>query len=161
MDNLLFQPPPRPSHHCGDHGGIEDAERLGNFTFKTPDTAVQVAKILGEEKIDIDPIFADRKTTLKAAKDGRLVMEIERKKGDAALKKSRPAGSPEDEVGSRLRDHDQRREGRRSWADRTRQPYSSHQDAGKAVCRLGGPRGRRVGRASWNQREDAVAEQGF
>ena len=73
------------------HGGIEDAERLGNFTFKTPDTAVQVAKILGEEKIDIDPIFADRKTTLKAAKDGRLVMEIERKKGDADLKEE-PAG---------------------------------------------------------------------
>ena len=32
------------------HGGIEDAERLGNFTFKTPDTAVQVAKILGQEQ---------------------------------------------------------------------------------------------------------------
>ena len=31
-------------------------------------------------------MFADRKTTLKAHKDGRLVMEIERKKGDADQK---------------------------------------------------------------------------
>ena len=131
------------------HGGIEDAERLGNFTFKTPDTAVQVAKILGEEKIDIDPIFADRKTTLKAAKDGRLVMEIERKKGDADLKEE-PAGwlakktkwvrvfettisdEKEDDLG--LTEHDNN--------------IRVIKTPGKAVCRLDGPGGRRVGRAS-------------
>ena len=47
---------------------------------------MQVAKALGQDDIAVDPMFADRKTTLKAHKDGRLVMEIERKKGDADQK---------------------------------------------------------------------------
>jgi hypothetical protein len=66
-------------------GGIEDPER-GGYVFKTPDEATKVAKMLGQDDLGVDPRFADRKTTLKSAKDGRLVVEIERKKGDDDLK---------------------------------------------------------------------------
>ena len=48
----------------------------------------------------VDPMFEDRKTTLKPHKDGRLVMEIERKKGDAELNGARTAGSPRRPSGS-------------------------------------------------------------
>ena len=41
--------------------------------------------MLGQE-ISVDPLFADRRTLLKTHKDGRLVMEIERKKGDSDAK---------------------------------------------------------------------------
>ena len=71
------------------HGGIEDPDKLG-FTFRTPDDAVQVAMILGQKDISVDPLFADRRTLLKTHKDGRLVMEIERKKGDCELKEEPP-----------------------------------------------------------------------
>ena len=66
------------------HGGMEDPDKAG-FTFKTPEDAVQVAKILGEENASTDPIFTGRRTLLKPHKDGRLVMEIERKKGDGDM----------------------------------------------------------------------------
>jgi hypothetical protein len=66
-------------------GGIEDPDK-GGYTFKTPEDAIHVAKILGEENIAVDPMFVDRRTLLKPHKDGRLVMEIERKRGDADLK---------------------------------------------------------------------------
>ena len=74
-------------------------------------------------------------------KDGRLVMEIERKKGDAELNGARRLARQEDQVGPRLRDHHQRQERRRrSGLTRVRQPPSRHQDPGQAICRLGGPR---------------------
>ncbi len=38
----------------------------------------------------MDPLFADRRTLLKTHKDGRLVMGIERKKGDCELKEEPP-----------------------------------------------------------------------
>ena len=66
------------------HGGMEDPDNTG-YTFRTPDDAVQVAKILGQDDIKLDPAFADRRTVLKAHKDGRMVVEIERKKGDNEL----------------------------------------------------------------------------
>ena len=66
------------------HGGIEDPDKSG-FTFKTTEDAVAVAKLLGEEHADVGPIFEGRRVLLKPHKDGRLVMEIERKKGDADL----------------------------------------------------------------------------
>ena len=65
-------------------GGIEDPDKVG-YTFRTPDDAIQAAKTLGQDDITVDPMFDGRKTLLKAHKDGRLVMEIERKKGDAEL----------------------------------------------------------------------------
>jgi hypothetical protein len=65
-------------------GGIEDPDKAG-YTFKTPDDAIEAAKRLGQDNIAVAPMFEGRKTLLKTHKDGRLVMEIERKKGDAEL----------------------------------------------------------------------------
>ena len=67
------------------HGGIEDPDK-GGYVFKTPADASQAAKLLGQPDLAIDEMFEGRKTTLKPHKDGRLVMEIERVKGDAELK---------------------------------------------------------------------------
>ena len=64
------------------HGGIEDPDAKG-YVFKSPDDAVKAAKVLGQPDTTIDPMFEGRKTTLKPHKDGRLVVEIERTKGDA------------------------------------------------------------------------------
>ncbi len=44
---------------------------------------MKAAKVLGQPDTPIDPMFEGRKTTLKPHKDGRLVVEIERAKGDA------------------------------------------------------------------------------
>ena len=64
------------------HGGIEDPDAKG-YVFKSPDDAVKAAKVLGQPDMTVDPMFEGRKTTLKPHKDGRLVVEIERTKGDA------------------------------------------------------------------------------
>ena len=64
------------------HGGIEDPDK-GGYVFKTPDDAIKAAKVLGQPDMTIDPMFEGRKTTLKPHKDGRLIVEIEREKGDA------------------------------------------------------------------------------
>jgi hypothetical protein len=64
------------------HGGMEDPDKKG-YVFKSPDDAMQAAKVLGQPDTTIDPMFKDRKTLLKPHKDGRLVVEIERTKGDA------------------------------------------------------------------------------
>ena len=68
------------------HGGLKDPDKAG-YTFETPKAAAEVARLLGEEKIAIDPAFDGRTTLLRPDKDGHLVIEIERKKGDADLKK--------------------------------------------------------------------------
>ena len=54
----------------------------GGYVFSSADAAIQAAKSLGEELTLPDDI-GDRKVTLKAHKDGRLVVEIERKKDEA------------------------------------------------------------------------------
>jgi len=64
---------------CTLFGGVEREE--GGYVFSSADAAIQAAKTLGEDLAlpnDID----DRKVTLKAHKDGRLVVEIERKKNE-------------------------------------------------------------------------------
>ena len=67
-------------------GGIEDPDR-GGYVFKSPDEAVRVAKMFGQDDIAVDAIFADRKTTLKATQGQPIaVVEIERHEGDAELK---------------------------------------------------------------------------
>ena len=66
-------------------GGIEDPDKAG-YVFRTAQDAAEVAKAIGQDDIKIDQMFSDRRATLKTHKDGRLVMEIERKKGDADLK---------------------------------------------------------------------------
>jgi hypothetical protein len=49
--------------------------------------------MLGPTDLVVDPLFAGRRTTLKGHKDGRLIVEIERKKGDDDLKKEQePVG---------------------------------------------------------------------
>ncbi|MGD0901175.1 MAG: hypothetical protein ABR915_25380 [Thermoguttaceae bacterium] len=63
---------------CALFGGVEREE--GGYVFSSPEAAIEAAKSLGEElKL---PDIGDRKVTLKAHKDGRLVVEIERTKED-------------------------------------------------------------------------------
>jgi hypothetical protein len=64
------------------HGGMEDPDKKG-YVFQSPDDAMKAAKVLGQPDTAIDPMFEGRKTLLKPHKDGRLVVEIERAKGDA------------------------------------------------------------------------------
>jgi hypothetical protein len=64
------------------YGGIEDPEKR-EYVFKSPDDALKAAKVLGQPDTSLDPMFEGRRTTLKPHKDGRLVVEIERVKGDA------------------------------------------------------------------------------
>ena len=131
-------------------GGIEDPDR-GGYVFKTPDEAVRVAKMLGQGDIAVDTIFADRKTTLKAHKDGRLVVEIERRKGDAELKE------PEGWLAKKtkwVRVFETNLENEKDddlGATRIRQSLSRHQNAGQTVRRLGHSRRRRMGRQPWEQ----------
>jgi hypothetical protein len=60
-------------------GGVEREQ--GGYVFASADAAIQAAKSLGED-LKLDPSVMDRKVTLKAHKDGRLVVEIERKRKD-------------------------------------------------------------------------------
>ena len=91
-------------------GGMEDPDKAG-YTFKTPDDAVQVAKVLGQTDITVDPMFEGRKTTAQAAQ-GRPPGH-----GDRAQERGRRTNGAgrlarqEDEMGPRLRDHHQRQEG--------------------------------------------------
>jgi len=62
--------------------GTEDPEK-GGFSFTSAD-AIEVAKLLGQ-KIEVDTNLKDRKVTLKAHKDGRLVADIIRVTGDTPL----------------------------------------------------------------------------
>ena len=58
-------------------GGVEREE--GGYVFSSAEKAIQAAKTLGEE---LALPRTDRKVTLKAHKDGRLIVEIERKKDE-------------------------------------------------------------------------------
>ncbi len=62
-------------------GGVEREQ--GGYVFSSPTAAVQAARTLGEELTL--PDIGDRKVTLKAHKDGRLVVEIERKRDEKPL----------------------------------------------------------------------------
>ncbi len=72
------------------YGGVEDPDK-GGFVFKTPAEAAEAAKLLGQTDLDVAEVFADRKTKLKAHKDGRLTIEIERRPGDDDIKEE-PVG---------------------------------------------------------------------
>ena len=63
-------------------GGVEREQ--GGYVFSSADAAVQAAKSLGQELTLPDDI-GDRKVTLKPHKDGRLVVEIERKKDEKPI----------------------------------------------------------------------------
>ena len=64
---------------CTLSGGVERVE--GGYAFSSATAATEAAKSLGEE-LTLPADIGDRKVTLNAHKDGRLVVEIERTKED-------------------------------------------------------------------------------
>ena len=64
-------------------GGIEKEE--GGYVFSLAENAIKAARSLGQELQINDTLATDRKVTLKPHKDGRLIVEIERKKTDPSL----------------------------------------------------------------------------
>jgi len=66
---------------CTLFGGVEREQ--GGYVFSSAKAAIEAAKTLGEDLTL--PNIGDRKVTLKAHKDGRLVVEIERKKDEEPL----------------------------------------------------------------------------
>ena len=64
---------------CTLFGGVEREQ--GGYVFSSPATAIEAAKSLGEDLV-LKDVPNDRKVTLKAHKDGRLIVEIERTKED-------------------------------------------------------------------------------
>ncbi len=64
---------------CKMHGGLEDEG--GGFVFSDPEAAARAAEAIGQ-KLELKDVPEGRKITLKAQKDGRLVVNIEREKGD-------------------------------------------------------------------------------
>ena len=63
-------------------GGVEREQ--GGYIFSSADAAIQAAKSLGED-LTLPDNIGDRKVTLKAHKDGRLIVEIERKKEEGPI----------------------------------------------------------------------------
>jgi hypothetical protein len=63
-------------------GGIEDPTK-GGFVFETAAKAVEVAKALGQP-IDLPERVANRQTQLKAHRDGRLVVYVQKADDDRA-----------------------------------------------------------------------------
>ncbi len=66
-------------------GGIEDAEK-GGFVFDTVEQAQLATEALGQ-KITVPAGMLQREVRLKAAKDGRLTVQIAMEKGDEGMKK--------------------------------------------------------------------------
>jgi hypothetical protein len=66
---------------CALFGGVEREQ--GGYVFSSADSAIKAAKTLGEDLTL--PNIGDRKVTLKPHKDGRLVVEIERKKEEGPI----------------------------------------------------------------------------
>jgi len=62
-------------------GGIEQVQ--GGFVFRESEVAGKATELIGV-KLDVPPIFNSRETILKEHKDGRLIVEIERKDQDRA-----------------------------------------------------------------------------
>ena len=63
------------------HGGTEDPDKLGQYVFSKATEALEAAQALGQ-KMEVTRELLERETRLKAAKDGRLAVEITKKKGD-------------------------------------------------------------------------------
>ena len=62
-------------------GGLEDPR--GGFMFREAEVAAKTTALLGVS-LNLSPIYNGRETTLKEHKDGRLIVEIERKDSDRA-----------------------------------------------------------------------------
>ncbi len=67
---------------CTLSGGVEREQ--GGYVFSSPEAAMKAAKTLGED-LALKDVPNDRKVTLKAHKDGRLVVEVERKKNEGPI----------------------------------------------------------------------------
>jgi len=67
---------------CTLSSGVEREQ--GGYVFASAKDAIQAAKSLGQE-LKLDESVMDREVTLKAHKDGRMVVEIERDKDGKAL----------------------------------------------------------------------------
>jgi len=79
----LFNKAPDLSSLCKALEGIEDPDQNG-YVFRSVARVREVAKILGQE-IKLDDQFDGREILLKAHKDGRLIIQIKREKGDVPL----------------------------------------------------------------------------
>lgn len=79
----LFNKAPDLASLCKALGGIEDPDQSG-FVFRSVSQVREVAKILGQE-VQLDDQFDGREILLKAHKDGRLIIQIKREKGDVPL----------------------------------------------------------------------------
>jgi len=64
---------------CKLSGGVEDTD--GGFIFSNHEAAIKAAAAIGQE-LDLKGFEVDRKVTLKAHKDGRLTVQIERRRDD-------------------------------------------------------------------------------
>jgi hypothetical protein len=67
---------------CTLFGGVEREQ--GGFVFSSPNAATEAARSLGQD-IELPDDTGERKVTLKAHKDGRLVVEIERRHDEEAI----------------------------------------------------------------------------
>ena len=68
---------------CTVFGGVEREQ--GGYVFASAENAIKAAKSLGQE-LTLDGILEERRVTLKAHKDGRLVAQVKREKDDKPLK---------------------------------------------------------------------------
>ncbi len=78
-----FNKPPGLKVASRANKGIEDAE-AGGFLFETATDALKAAEALGQ-KINIPAGLAERKAKVKAHKDGRLVVQIDKKDSDSGM----------------------------------------------------------------------------
>lgn len=65
-------------------GGVEDADKPG-FVFDIGDKALEAAKLLGQE-IALSAKMMGREARLKSHKDGRLVVQIQKRDGDGEIR---------------------------------------------------------------------------
>lgn len=65
-------------------GGDEDPDKLG-FVFDTAEMALEAAKLLGQQ-IQLPETFMGRRARLKAHKDGRLVMDVDKHRDEGKVK---------------------------------------------------------------------------
>ena len=79
-----FNRPPDLATAAKAHSGMEDNDKIGQFIFDTATEAMEAAQAMGQ-KVEIAKDLLDRETRLKPTKDGRLSVEITKKKGDKKL----------------------------------------------------------------------------
>ena len=77
-----FNLPPDLATACTFFGGVE--REKGGYVFASAENAIKTARSLGQE-LKLNGIPEGRKVTLKAHKDGRLVVQIKRETSDESL----------------------------------------------------------------------------